>query len=586
MTRVFRRLLTFFSEGSHLLFCLFLVCAIAVSCGDNSVSEADFTILYVTDVHGRLLPSELDTLHPHAMSMAHFSSYVKQVRDDCGSEQTILLCGGNLNEGQPAMYAYNTSAIGPKHISPLVLNYMGFDAVALGARDLSIPRSVWRDTLSSQFKMPFLCGNLKDETSDEDIFPAYTILRRQGMKVAVVSLVDPNDCRYLSPDESRGLKFDDLTQSARKWVKQIIKTEAPDYVIAMLAAGSRNQSILSVQGIDLYLLGSDHRSLTDNDFRLNEKHDSVLFAEPLPRLRECIRVDLHLEKRGKRVISRKAESHRIPLDKCPIDDEYVSVFSRCEQDVAQYLNRPVGTLSASIPYNDAIFGPSALLNLMHDVQLWATGADVSITNNCAGRGNFNAGAFSMRDVLRLYRRNGRLWVVKMTGDEICRFLEAAVGVQYNKMSSPNDHLLAFRLNEIHEVQIGRNGPELIQPVSDYCSVAGLCYTVDVTRPVGSRVEIHGRSDGGVFCPKDTFCVAMSDYLACGGGGYVRSLKWNRAVAMQRIVRSDTLDMRSLFLNFIQANSAYSPNVQRNWSVVPVKYYENGKMRDTRLFKIH
>ena len=78
--------------------------------GCSEDKEADFTLMYVTDVHGLLLPSDYDAKTDNPVTMANFSTYLNQVRAEKGADHTILLCGGDLNEGQPSNYYNNNVA--------------------------------------------------------------------------------------------------------------------------------------------------------------------------------------------------------------------------------------------------------------------------------------------------------------------------------------------------------------------------------------------------------------------------------------------------------------------------------------------
>ena len=388
------------STFSH--FCVFCLlgaaCSLLTGCGEEK--EADLTLMYITDVHGLFFPGGMNNNEVVKTSMANFSTYLNQVRAEKGADHTILLCGGDLNEGQPSNYYYNNvAAVSKEHISAKVANYFGFDAIELGANDITAGPHIWRDLLPSQCNSPYLCANLLDNETKQSQLKPYTVFERQGFRIAVLGLIDPNDCRWLSPDDLNGLQIADLVSSASRWVNYIKKNEKTDFIIGLFAAGTRNQSLLRVPGIDVFLLGSDHRSLPVNDFRLSSTGDSVLDVQPFPRLEECAQVDIHLSKKGWfGSVNRRANVQRVRLASYKPDSVYLQKFADSKKEVDEYMNMTIGNLDVPLSYSESLFGPSALVDLMHDVQMDATGADISITNNCSEEVDFMPGAFTVSDL--------------------------------------------------------------------------------------------------------------------------------------------------------------------------------------------
>ncbi len=553
--------------------------------GCSEDKEADFTLMYVTDVHGLLLPSDYDAKTDNPVTMANFSTYLNQVRAEKGADHTILLCGGDLNEGQPSNYYYNNVATEKEHISAQVMNYLGVDAIELGANDISAGARVWREQLPDQCNMPYLCANLLDAESKQCQLKPYTILEKQGFRIAVLGLIDPNDCRWLSPDNMKGLTVTDLVPAATKWVKQIKKEENPDFIIGLFAAGTRNQSLLRVPGIDIFFLGADHRSLPLNDFRVSSEGDSVLDVQPFPRLEEVAQVDLHLSKKGMfGSVHRSAEVKRIRLAGYKPDSTFLNKFSGCMKEVDDYMNMVIGNLQVPLNYSDALFGPSALVDLMHDVQKEATGAQISITNNCAEEVDFLPGPFTVNDLFHLYKYNYKFWVIPMKGKEIQNFMEAAATAQFNQMEQATDHILAFRFNDFKEVIIGPNGPEMNQLKYKYCSLSGVRYTVDVTKPKGERITILGLSDGTEFDPEKTYSVVMNEYLACGGGNYIFQMGWKRDTALNALISQSQYDARTCFINYLRDRKSIKPQPSSDWSIIPADFCKKARETDAKILQ--
>lgn len=578
-----------FSKGRTLFRTLIAECLLSVAClcytaCSGPTQEADLTLLYVTDVHGHLLPDYSGLSQESSTSMANFATYVNYVYNTRGKENTVLLCGGDLNDGLPLEYYYNNIARYDEHISPAVMNYLGFDAIQLGASDVYLGMDVWIGILPAQYKMPYMCANLLDNKTQIPPFPTYTIVERNGFRIAVIGLMDPKECKLLSPEDMQGLHFADIAAVAREMVQHIKEVDKPDYTVIMASSSADNEELLKIADVDLFLMGADHKYLMDNDFRINERGDSVLVVQPLSHMDECARIDIHLRKVGSKIERRVSQSQRVPLTLIEQDTAFVNHFEPQQSAVDTYLEKQVGNFRLPLKYSDALFGPSAWMDLKHDMQLWSTGADVSICNIDSEVGDIEAGTFTMRDLFHYFKSDRKLWVVPMTGAEIHSFLEAASAVHYNQMKSPNDHLLAYKYNDINEVIIGNHGPELIQDKDYYCSAAGIRYTVDVTKPAGERVVIRSMSNGAAFDENETYRVAIPDFLAMGGAGYISSMGWDHETALRRLDFHGTLSLRTHFFNFVKAQKNYTPTSRNEWKVIPTEYYEAGSKRDRQLMK--
>ena len=90
------------------------------------------------------------------------------------------------------------------------------------------------------------------------------------------------------------------------------------------------------------------------------------------------------------------------------------------------------------------------------------------------------------------------------------------------MTSDADHLIAFKKDAAGALVLDEKTKRPIQITRyyNYDSAAGLIYTVDVTKPAGSRVTIASMADGAPFDLAKTYSVAINSYRAQGGGGHL------------------------------------------------------------------
>lgn len=549
------------------------------------VDEVNLTLLYVTDVHGRLLSESFGLSEAQQTSMANFSTYANYVYNTRGKDNTVLLCGGDLNDGLPLEYYYNNVARFDSHISPLVMNYLNFDAVQLGASDMFQGMDVWIGILPAQYKMPYMCANLLDNKTQIPPFPPYTIVERGGLRIAVIGLLDPEVCSLLGPEDIQGLHLGDMVQVLQDWMMFLKEIEKPDYTIVMASTKMGNEALFKVEGVDLFLVGGiDHEALPIDEYRINGAGDTVRIVQPMPYMHECARVDLRFSKSGRSAKVQKTDVLRVPLSQLPADTAFARQFEPQVEKVNYYLDTKIGNFTRPMKYADALFGPSVWLDVKHDMQLWSTGADISICNIGSEPGDLQPGSFRMRDLFHFFDNDSKLWVVPMTGEEIKTFMESAVAYQFNQMTTSADHLLAFKYNDMNEVAMGTFGPMLVQDPDLYCSAAGIRYTVDVSKPKGERVTIMSMGNGTPFHVTETYRVAMPDNLAMGDGGYISALGWDKETALRRLDFHGKLRLRTHFINFVKAHKNYAPASRNEWSVIPSAYFEAGRKRDYQLLK--
>jgi 2',3'-cyclic-nucleotide 2'-phosphodiesterase/3'-nucleotidase len=203
---------------------------------------------------------------------------------------------------------------------------------------------------------------------------------------------------------------------------------------------------------------------------------------------------------GMRFVSR----FRTPDGTCRPED--TAPLQAIEDGVQRWLDKPVGKLRIPLPVGDrvnmALHG-SALADFFNQVQLAATGAQLS----CAGVANhlpgFNSEAH-MRDIAANCPFNDLLLVLEVTAEVLrLAFERCASYLEINEYGRP-EIASRFLLPKVEHY--------------NYDFFAGVTYTADLRKPVGSRVsDILYR--GRVLPPHEKLTLCLSAYRASGTGGY-------------------------------------------------------------------
>ena len=107
----------------------------------------------------------------------------------------------------------------------------------------------------------------------------------------------------------------------------------------------------------------------------------------------------------------------------------LAYFQKDIDAVKTYVGQKIGCFKSPIYTRDSFFGNSAFTDLIHNLQLQITNADISLTAPLAFNSTIKAGDVTMADMFKLYRFENLLFTLRMTGEEIRKHLEEASGVQ-------------------------------------------------------------------------------------------------------------------------------------------------------------
>lgn len=563
-----------------------------VSCGDGKPEEADLVLLYTTDVHGACLPFDFNRNAPATTSLANVSTYVNNMRQ-AHPDGVMLFDTGDFLQGQPSMYYYNYVDTTSEHVVPMVANYLGYDAVGMGNHDVETGEAVYHDRLPSQFKMPWICANAIDTRTDgQPMFQPYAVIERQGLKIAILGMITPNIGAWLPKNLWPNLEFQDMVECAQKWVPIIQEKEHPDLLIGLFHSGGdytvgdadvdtyKNENgglpaAIKVPGFDLVLLGHDHMPRMGQV--VNVAGDTVCYIDAQTQATKVGRADIHLSRNGKGY-NKQIVTSLIAMDTVAVDTVFAAKFAPQIEAVNRYVDRPLGELTEPILSRDGMYGPSKFMDLIHNVQLWGTGADISFASVLSGNARVDAGTLTMRQLFTLYRYENKLFTLEMTGDEVRRYLEYGYGQQFGVMTSADDHLLRFKEEETDAEGVRR--AQLFTPSFNYTSAAGIRYTVDVRKPIGERVEIKSMSDGSEFDLNKTYKVAINSYQACGGGGFIpHGLGWDAETLASHTVAATTKDVRQYVAEYIEQMGTVTPTMRGDWEVIPTDWWAKGAARD-------
>jgi 2',3'-cyclic-nucleotide 2'-phosphodiesterase / 3'-nucleotidase len=525
-------------------------------------------IAVTTDVHGMIYPQDFISRNPSDHSLAHIYSYASRqraVRDTL----FLLLDNGDFLQGQPAVYYYNFMDTIHEHLSAQIMNFMGYDAATVGNHDIEAGPKVY-DRVRASLGFPWLAANAVNSRTGEPYFEPYTILKAGGKKIAVLGLITPGIPNWLPGNLWPDMEFRDMVSTAELWVPRILEKEHPDLLVGLFHSGTHasyggnpdpfmneNASRLvaeQVPGFHIVFAGHDHR--VSCEYILNSEGDSVLLVDPGSHGRFAGEATVTFGRNGLQISGRN-----VPMSGYTPSEVLLEKFAPEYEIISDYLDDTITWLAEDMNGEDALFGPSSMMSLIHEVQLELTGADVSFTAPLSTHARLQAGPLLVSDMFKLYRYENLLYRMELSGKEIDGFLEHAVGPWFNTMKGPGDHLLKFSPGE---------PVRLDAPSYNFSSAAGIRYTVDVRRAPGDRVFIEALADGSPFNDSTRYQVAVNSYRGTGGGGHLTAGAGIPGEELAgRITWSTDRDLRYHLMEYLSRKDTLRPRVDHNWSAVPV-----------------
>ena len=543
--------------------CLALLCLCSYS--------QDLHIVTTGDVHGTYFnrPYVGDKARASLMSIKY---YVDSLRNAAGPENVILLDGGDCLQGDNASYYFNYVSTEESHIYPRLAAYMGYDACTVGNHDIEAGHAVY-DRVYAQLTeagIPWLAGNaFKDDGSC--YFQEYALLEKGGRRILVAGYNNANIDGWLSPDLWSGMHHVSLVPLVSERVAALREQLNPDVVIVVIHSGTGDGDGSSIEsqgldvfaglkGVDVLVTAHDHRPVCLS----SEDGASVLVNGGA----RCSNVGhAVLRFKGGKISSRSVEVRA--LDRRKVDEAMVQKFDADYQAVKQFTLQPVGELELPLLTRDAYVGMCPYIDMLHTVQLQASGAQISLAAPLTFDGTVSAGQVVYNDMFTIYPFENKLFVLKLSGAEIKRMLEFS----YSRWIDLKDgHLLL--IEDAPDPRTGARRWSFVNRSYNFDSAAGINYTVDVTKEAGARVCISSFVDGTPFDENATYTVAMTSYRANGGGDMLtRGAGIPHAELGDRIV-AQYPEIRDLIYRFIKSCDSIGPSqisdrgVLGSWYFVP------------------
>lgn len=566
------------------------------------------TFIETSDIHGAIYPYDFVNAKPMATSLAQVASLIADER--AANPNVVLLENGDSLQGQPTVYYYNFEKTDVPHIWSQAVNYLKYDALGVGNHDIEAGHNVY-DKLYQEVQAPVLCANAV-KPDGTPYFTPYTVVQKAGVKIAILGMITPKVPDWLPPQFWTGMEFEDMVDSAKKWIPIIQQKEKPDVIVGLFHAGvdytygnvtantkfNENAAQLvaeRVPGFDMVFVGHDHSGWDGQgwDPVAKKKIDvkdpngkTVPIYGALNAARKVPVVNLMLDwNEDTHSWDKRVRGGLVDMTKYNADPAFNAQFQAGFDEIKKWVDRPIGKMDGVISTRESMFGDSAFVDLIHRIQLdlskdpaiGLAPADISFVAPLSGDAKIPTsqdGTLYVRDMFNLYVYENFLYTMTMTGKQVQGFLEYSYKFWFDTMPNDGNHLINFQKGKDGKLVLDNrsNMPLTATRSYNYDSAAGINYFVDVSKPAGERVVITSMSDGRIFNPDATYVVAINSYRGSGGGGHLTQgarIDANVVRTMKLVNGATTKDLRYFLLKWFEGQKeTVTVAPIGNWSVIP------------------
>lgn len=518
--------------------------------------EIDIQILATSDLHGKFYPYDYAiNEESKSGSLTQIATAVKKYRTD----NTIIVdVGDTIQDNYSEMFFKDKI-----HPMILAMNEIGYDIWAIGNHEFNYGVENLKNIMK-QSTSKVLIGNLynPDGTSFAD---SYTIIEKDGVKIGVIGMCTPNITKW----DSVNLKdyiVTDPVEETKKIVKDL--RDKVDVLIATVHMGEENEYDVPNSGandlanacpeLDLIIAAHEHKLVEETYV------NNVLIVENKSSGATMSKVNIVVEKdkSGCKIVDRKAES--IKISEYESDKELSKKLAPYNERAKKEANIIIGELVGGnlVPENEiaeipqAQIEPTSLIDLINEVQMYYTDAQVSSAALFNIDANLEPGKIKKSDTSLIYKYGNTLYKVQMTGKQLKKYMEWSAN--YYNTYNPKDLTISFNENVR-----GFN----------YDMFSGVDYQIDISEKPGNRIKnLKWTKTGKEVKDDEVFVIAVNNYrvnthLLSYGEIYEEGEELPKVLEID--VNGKIGGVRELIGDYIKnvKGGKITPNNPKNWEII-------------------
>ncbi len=542
---------------------LALLVASALGFGYAADDAVKITIMQTSDMHGRIYPHDYATDSADTdAGFAKIQTLVNEKRAE--NPNNILIDNGDTVQDNSAELFNDL----PVHPMVQAMNEMDYDIWNIGNHEFNFEKS-FLDRNIEAFEGTVLSANVYNEGTDTRWLDAYKIFEFDGVRVAVVGMLPPNVPLWeaSAPSHFAGLEFTSTLEETGKVVAEL--EGKYDVLVGAYHVGPDGEH--GYEGVeeianaypqfDVIFAGHAHSKITD-------EVNGVKIIEPGAYGWALATADIEVVKSAEGYEVASVEIANLETADAVADAEITETFSFVHEESVEDANTIVGEITADfIERPDYITGGDAIetmptsqiedtsvIDLINEVQMFYTDADVSSAALFNFGSNLKAGDFKKKDVAFIYKYANTLVGVNITGENLLKYMEWSASY-YNTYES-GDMTVSFN-------------PDIRG--YNYDMFSGLTYEIDITEDAGNRVK-NVLIDGKPINTDKVYKLAVNNY------------RFGTLMGLELVTMDDkyydSYDLmqdkgriRDLIIKYTveEKDGVLAPVVDNNWSITGVVF---------------
>lgn len=404
-------------------------------------------------------------------------------------------------------------------------DHMPWDAMTLGNHEFDDGCLALASFLERS-KVPAVAANLAPEKGCPLLKASYVphiVTEVRGEKVGIIGLCNEAGASLSSACEHT--RFIPAEEALKREVAEL-EAQGVKHIIAVTHIGlpADRELARSVDGVDVIVGGHTHSYIGEGEgsegpYPIVERSPGgqpVLVVTAKRAAQYLGELNVSFDEKGV-----PASWNGAPLElknDAPVDAEVSAVIDRYAKSLDEFRRTVLGENLADMADGIDLCREVECLGglLTADALLEASrplGAVMAMTNGGGIRASLPKGTVTRGDILTIHPFGNVFVLRELSGEQVLAALEHGVSDE------------------------GAKGPRLLQP-------AGLRYSIDSTRPAGSRIvkaEVVDAAGNAVPLElKKRYVAALSDYIAGGGDGFTM-LREGRPVDSPEALVADVLD---------------------------------------------
>jgi 2',3'-cyclic-nucleotide 2'-phosphodiesterase / 3'-nucleotidase len=526
-----------------------------------NAQSAKISILATTDLHGHIYPYDYFTQKPANYGLAKAATLIAAARKD--APDALLIDVGDTIQGSPLESVYNTlAATGrmPSGVSVpsralaidpmvLVMNAMRYDAMTVGNHEFNYGMTNLNAARRAS-RFAWLSANTMASGPNTKGFVPYIEKTIQGVRVAIVGLTTPAIPQWEKAEHYAGYSWEEPRAALRRlfeiWGDLVIVAahggiDREGKANGMGVVENFAWQVAEVPGVDAVIFGHTHAEVAE------AYNGNALLVQPKNYAASVARLDFEFTRDAAGKWAMKSRHSRLlkVTPETQADEQILALAKPYHEATEQYLSSPIAQSKETLRGEFGRIEDSALVDAIHEVQLFYTKADVSLSALFNPRIVVNAGPVTVREAAALYVYDNTLYKIEGNGKMLREALENAARY-FESCATPTCESGSL---------VNKTFPSF-----NFDMAEGVTYEIDLTKAPGQRIR-NLSFKGAPLRDDQLLTIALNNYRAGGSGGY-------DMFKGAKVLWQSNDAIRELLVEYYTKKKYFPTEASKNWRIIP------------------